>query len=422
MYAWANHGWVTTVGTVLIGPWLLALATHHRNGHSVLLHLGPLPLHADAYPSAVITVAALSELVLLPAVGAVADGKGSPRRWVVTGCLAGSGVAALIATSSQGAWLYAGLLYVGGTVVFGASDIVYNSFLPKIAAPDERDAVSSLGFAYGYAGAGFLLAVNLAVIDLHSSWGASKTTAVRACFVSAAVWWTCFGLWSLRRIRDHPRPAGHAGTRERLVEAARVLRSLPFTRRFLAAYLLFADAVSAVISLSSTYITHQLFHDSASAAAGFLFALILVVQFVAVGGSLLFARLASLVGPKNAILAGLGAWCAIVAYGYADLHTKTQAVVLGIAIGLVIGGTQALARSIFSQLVPTGLEATFFGLFEVSNQGTSWVAPLLFTVVVDVTGSFRLALLSLLVLFAGGGILLASTRLGRPAGGADVKI
>ena len=189
----------------------------------------------------------------------------------------------------------------------------------------------------------------------------------------------------------------------------RLLSSMPQTRRYLIAFLLFSDAISAVIALSSTFITHELFDDSASRASSFLFELILVIQFVAIGGSLLFARIASRLGAKRTILIGLAGWCLIILYSYAELHTKADAVVVGLAIAIVLGGTQALARSLFSQLVPAGLEATFFGLYEVANEGTSWIAPLLFTIVVDATGSFRQAILSLLVLFVAGGGLLALT-------------
>jgi UMF1 family MFS transporter len=417
MYAFANHGWVTTVGTVLIGPWLLSLATHNGTDRTVLFRAGPFPLHADAYPSAVVTAAAVLQLFVLPMAGAAADGARSPRRLLVVACLGGSAIAALLATSSGGEWLYAGCLYLLGTLVFGASDVVYNSFLPRIAIPVRRDAVSSLGFAYGYAGAGLLLAVNLALVELHGSLGLSKAGAVRLSFVSAGLWWAGFGTFSLSKLRHEPatRP-GRTRARERLVASVAALGSLPLIRRYLAAYLLFADAISAVIALSSTYITHQLFHDDAARASGFLFALVLAVQFVAVAGSLLFGRLAQWLGAKTAVLLGLGVWCLIITYAYAELHTKAEAVVLGVAIGTVLGGTQALARSLYSQLVPRGSEATFFGLFEVANQGTSWVAPLLFTVVVNATGSFRLAILSLLALFAGGGILLAATKLGRFGG------
>jgi MFS transporter, UMF1 family len=410
MYSWADHGWVTTVGTVLIGPWLLSLATYHATDHTTLFRIGPFPLHADAYASAVITTAAVIQLLVLPLVGAAADTARSQRRWILVACLTGSAFAALLATTSGGAWVYAGLLFLAGSICLGVSDIVYNSFLPKIAPPGRRDAVSSIGFAYGYAGAGVLLALNLALIEVHASLGISKSLAVRICFLSAGVWWAGFGLWALRRLQDRPvRAAVPAGAWQRFREGMSLLRSMPQTRRYLVSYLLFSDAISAVIALSSTFITHELFGDSASRASDFLFELILVIQFIAVAGSLLFARIASTVGAKRTVLAGLAVWCAIIVYTYAELHTKAQAVGVGIAIAIVLGGTQALARSLYSQLVPAGLEATFFGLYEVANEGTSWIAPLLFTVVVDATGSFRQAILSLLVLFVAGAAVLAAT-------------
>ncbi len=413
MYSWADHGWVTTVGTVLVGPWLLALATFHASDRSTLIRVGPLPLHADAYASAVIAAAAVLQLLVLPFVGSAADAARSQRRWILVACLAGSLFAALLATTAGGAWLYAGLLFLAGSICLGVSDIVYNSFLPKIARPGRRDAVSSIGFAYGYAGGGFLLALNLVLIEFHASLGISKAVAVRACFVSAGVWWAGFGVWALARLQDPPAAAAKLspGVWRRFAQGMRLLRSMPQTRRYLVAYLLFSDAISAVIALSSTFITHELFDDSASRASDFLFELILAIQFIAVAGSLLFARVASALGAKRTVLIGLAVWCAIILYTYSELHTEAQAVGVGIAIGIVLGGTQALARSLYSQLVPPGLEATFFGLYEVANEGTSWIAPLLFTVVVDATGSFRQAILSLLVLFAVGGGLLAATNI-----------
>ncbi len=188
---------------------------------------------------------------------------------------------------------------------------------------------------------------------------------------------------------------------------------MPQASRYLLGYLFFSDAISAVVALSSTYLTHELYGDDATKAASFLFSLILLIQFLAVGGSLLFARIARWTGTKNAILVSLVIWCVVVVYAYAVLHTKTQAVAMGVVIALVLGGSQALARSLYSQMVPRGREATFFGLYEICDRGTSWIAPLLFTIVVDATGSFRQAILSLIALFAIGIVLLSVTDVDR---------
>jgi MFS transporter, UMF1 family len=412
MYSWANHGWETTVSTVLAGPWLLALATKHHARRSTLLSLGPLHLRAESYPSLIITVAALLQVVFLPLLGAAADHRRSVRRWLTAACVGGSLIAVSVAATSGGDYVAAGVLLLIGSLAYGASNVLYNSYLPQLAGADERDALSSRGFAYGYLGGGLLLAVNLTLLLAHHSIGLDKATAVRICFVSAGAWWAGFGLWSLRRFPDPATdgaPVLHTTARRRLADAVRLLGRLPHTRRYLIAYLLFSDAISAVIGLSSTFITHELFGDSASRAATFLFALILLIQFVAMGGAVVAARIAARIGAQRAILGSLVVWCVVISYTYLELRSKAQAVAIGIVIGIVLGGSQALARSLWAQLIPVGQEATFFGLFEVANEGTAWAAPLLFTIVVNATGSFRQAILSLLILFVAGGILLART-------------
>lgn len=412
-YSWANHGWETTVSTVLAGPWLLALVTKHRHRHTTLFSLGALHVRAESYPSLVITLAAVTQVFLLPLLGAASDRARSRRRWLTAACVGGSTVAVALAVTSGGDYLAAGALFLVGSVGYGASNVLYNSFLPQIADREERDAISSRGFAYGYLGGGLLLAADLSLLLARGSLGIDKSTAVRICFVSAGLWWAGFGLWALRRLPGQPPRADpqtiQPSARRQLGAAVRLIGRLPHTRRYLVAYLLFSDAISAVIGLSSTFITHELFGDSASRAATFLFALILLIQFVAMGGAMIFARIAARIGAQRAILASLVIWCALILYTYFELRSKAQAVGAGIVIGIVLGGSQALARSLWAQLIPAGQEATFFGLYEIATGGTSWVAPLLFTIVVNATGSFRQAILSLLVLFVAGGLLLATT-------------
>lgn len=414
-YAFANHGWVTTVGTVLIGPWLLALAKKDAgSSHATLFAIGPYHLSAAAFPSFLFACAALTQLAVLPALGATADALAAKKRILALTCGLGATIAALLGTSGGSAWLYAGLLYLVGTVVFGASDTVYNAFLPQLVSPERRDATSSRGFATGYLGAGTLLTLNLALLHFRGALGLAEGTAVRICFVSAGLWWAGFGFVAIAGLRER----GASTTRERrgaaeLWATLRELRGMPNAFRYLLAYLFFSDAVSAVISLSSTYITHELYDDNATRASTFLFSLILLIQFVAVAGSILVARIARRAGTKNTILGTLAVWSLVILYAYLQLRTTGQAVAMGVVLGLVLGGTQALARSLFSQLIPRGREATYFGLYEVCDRGTSWIAPLLFTIVVNATGSFRQAILSLLVLFVAGAVLLASSDIDR---------
>lgn len=409
MYSFANHAWVTTVGTVLIGPWLDSLAKNAAGGSNhTLVQVFGLQLRASAYPSLVIALAAIAQIFVLPAIGARADAMAAKKRFLSLCCGAGSILAALLATTG-GEWLYAGVIFLLGTIVFGASDVVYNSFLPSLAPPERRAAASSRGFAIGYLGSGLLLALNLALLQLRGRIGLSEATAVRICFVSAGIWWAGFGLWSIRGFSQRGTRRTSAGGLAQLRVAFRQLATMPNAARYLVAYLFFSDAISAVIGLSSLYITHELYDDNATKASPFLFGLILAIQFVAIAGSLLFARISRRAGEKRTIMLSLLIWCAVIVYAYAALHSTLQAAVMGVVIGLVLGGSQAISRSLFSQMIPAGREATFFGMYEICDRGTSWLAPLLFTVVVNATGSFRQAILSLIVLFAAGTVILATT-------------
>lgn len=413
-YGAAAHGWQAPVAAVLSGPWLLSLATNAVGKHGLLIVVGPFHLRAEAYPSAMLTVASIFQLLLLPILGAAADARSAKRRWLQFGCITGSVVCALLALTGGSLWLLAGLLFLGGSALSSVTDLIWNGMLPELAEPDGSDIVSSHGAAIGYLGAGVILALELAFLNSRGLFGLSKATAVRLCFLVAAIWWASIGLTAIRRLNPPRRTpiAGAARTGRargpfaQLGIGYRLLRQMPQTRRFVLAYICFGDAVSSVISLASTFLTHELFDDNASKASTFLFALILMVQFVAIAGALLFRRVARRIGTKRAILVNLVVWFGVIAFAYAVLDSKAEAVLMGAVLALALGGSTALARSLFSRMIPAGLEATFFALFEVSSAGTSWLAPLIFTIVVNATGSYRQGILALMILFIAGFVLL----------------
>ena len=176
--------------------------------------------------------------------------------------------------------------------------------------------------------------------------------------------------------------------------------------------------MSAVIALASTYITHQLFNNDTTNASPFLFKLILMIQFVAICGALAIGRMAVRVGAKRVLSGVLVLWCGVLVYGYGFMNDQAEAMILGVAVAVGLGGVSSLSRPLFTGMIPDGLEGTFFSLYEICNQGTSWLAPLIFTIVVDVTGSFRQALLSLIILFVAGLAVLVRTDIGAAEGEA----
>jgi UMF1 family MFS transporter len=270
--------------------------------------------------------------------------------------------------------------------------------------------VSSRGFAYGYLGGALLLVVNLVMVLQAERLGISSGLAVRLSLLSAGVWWGGFALITFALLKSRPAkrnlPPGRSYLAAGFTELAatfKELRRLPLTARYLLGYLIYNDGIQTVIVASSTFLEQELFPQGNPV---FLLEIFLMVQFVAVAGALLFERLAYLTKTKNAIIISLIIWSGIVIYAYGFLNSVPEAWVLAGVIAIVLGGSQALSRSLLSKMIPEGKEASFFGLYEVSERGTSWMGPLLFSLVVSRTGSYRLALLSLIFFFVVGLIVL----------------
>jgi MFS transporter, UMF1 family len=302
------------------------------------------------------------------------------------------------------------LLFLVANLAFGTSVVIYNAFLPEIAEPDERDRASSRGWALGYLGGGLLLGANLVLFGVHESLGVSEGHAVRISLLSAGAWWALFALVPLAVLRNRRLPYQNeqdatvltAGFHQ-LLHTVRAARAYPQTLLFLAAYLLYNDGIQSVIALAATYGSVELELEQST-----LISAILMVQFVAFFGALLLGALARFFGAKRVVLASLILWTGVVAVGYfLQAGSAWQFYLLAALIGIVLGGSQALSRSLFSHMIPTGQEAAYFSLYEISERGTSWLGPLVFGLMLQLTGSYRSALLSLVAFFVAGFALLA---------------
>ena len=418
MYDWANSAFQTTVLTVLAGPYLTALAQHAAGENGVVLDLGPLgSVTAKSLFPYCISLSVFLQVFLLPVLGAIADYTHLKKTLMAVFCYVGAATTCLMFFVGDGRHLVGGALLIVANVCFGATLVLYNAYLNDVASEDRRDAVSSRGYALGYLGGGLLLACNLALVSSAGALGISRALAVRLSLASAGVWWGGFALLTFTRLKA--RAAVKAPPRERSIVAAgfrqvarsfRELARLPHTLRYLAGYMCFNDGIQTVVTVSSVFLAQELFvAKGLPAPESFLIGLVLMVQFVAFFGALVFERIAAAIGTKRAILLSLAVWTAIVVYAYGSLETVAQAWAMGAVIAVVLGGSQALSRSLFSQMIPPGREASFFGLYEISERGTSWLGPAIFGAVVSITNSYRQAILSLIVLFVGGMVVLALT-------------
>jgi MFS transporter, UMF1 family len=412
MYDWANSAFYTTVVGALFGPYLTRLAQAAVGENGVVMDLGPLgEVTAKSLPTLCVSVSVGAQVFLLPILGALGDYSNLKKRMMALFCYAGVVATCLLFFLQGNLYLAGGALFIVANICFGASIVFYNAFLPEITTDEEADKVSSRGYAYGYLGGAILLVVNLLMVLQAERLGISTGLAMRLSLLSAGIWWGGFSLITFRLLKSRPAkkslPPGKsylsAGFSE-LGATFKELRRLPLTARYLLGYLIYNDGIQTVIVASSTFLEQELFPGEGNPV--FLLEIFLMVQFVAVAGALLFERLAYLIKTKNAIIVSLVIWCGIVIYANRFLHTVTEAWILAAVIAIVLGGSQALSRSLFARMIPAGKESSFFGLYEVSERGTSWMGPLLFSLVVSRTGSYRLALLSLIFFFVVGLIVL----------------
>lgn len=420
-YDWANAPFHTTVVTVFLGPYLTSVLARNAADANGFIHPLGIPVAVRAYWSYLVAAAVAVQIFLLPVIGALADYSHRKKQLLALFAYLGAGATAAMFFLKGPAYLLAGVLFLVANTAFGASVVVYNSFLPEIAAPEDRDAVSSKGWAIGYLGGGLLLALNLLLYIRPRALGLDENMAVRIGLASAGVWWGVFTVIPLARIRSRlaARRLAHGEsalgvTLGQLLRTLRQLRGRPQMLTFLLAYLLYSDAIQTVIALAT-----QFGHDELKISMGPLALAILMVQFVAFFGSLAFNWIAAVINAKRAVMLSLVIWTCVLLAMYFWVRTVGQYFVMAALVALVLGGSQALSRSLFSQMIPQGQEAEYFGLYGISDKGTSWLCPLLFGLAVQFTGSYRLSSLTLAMFFLAGLAVLARVDVQRAVAEAE---
>jgi MFS transporter, UMF1 family len=370
---------------------------------------------ARSFWSYMVSLSVILQVLVLPLVGAVADyGRRKKECLAVTAYIGCAATIAMLWLDGN-RYLLGGALFLIANVSFGASIVVYNSFLPEIAPMEERDAVSSRGWAVGYAGGGLLLALNLLLYSNAARIGISEAFAVRVSLCSAGVWAAVFAVPSLLALKNRgPSRALPPGKRmvgvalAQLAHTFKDVRQYPETMWFLVAYLLYNDAIQTVLALAT-----QFGNDELKIPVGTLTIVILMVQFVALAGAIVFNWLAARTSAKSAVLLSLVAWTAVPVYAYGWVKTTSDFFIMAAVVALVMGGSQALSRSLFAQFVPKGKEAEYFAVYEISDKGTSWICPIIFGLALQFTMSYRAALLSLIVFFAAGLLVLLRVDVGK---------
>ena len=416
VYDWANSAFYTTVVAVLLGPYLTEIAKTAADASGNVSFFGLRVAAQSVWPYSV-SLSVLLQVFFLPVVGAYAD-YGARKRELL-------GVLTLIGALTtiglyfvQGASFMAGvLLYLLANLAYGCCITVYNSFLPEIAPPEQRDSVSARGWAIGYFGGGLLLAINLWMYSNAEKLGMTGGQAVRVGLASAGVWWLVFSIIPLLTLRNRiPTKAPQAGESAVVAAVKQLLHTLsqlpryPQTLLFLVAYLIYNDAIQTVFAMASQFGAEELKMSTADLTQA-----ILMVQFVAFGGAIVFNWVAGWLGGRRTVMVTLVIWIFAVLLMYFWVYSVSQFYIAAAVVATVMGGSQALSRSLFSFMIPKGQEAEYYSVYEISDKGTSWLGPLFFGAALSLTHNFRIAIVSLAVFFVAGLILLSKVDVGKAA-------
>jgi UMF1 family MFS transporter len=398
MYDWANSAFQCTIITAVFPVYYSSVAAAGLPGST-----------ATARFATATTIALTIIALLSPVLGAYADLAGAKKRMLALCMSVGVGATAAMVLVGRGDWRLAEVLFVIANIGVSGSFVFYDSLLPHIATDDEIDRVSTAGYALGYLGGGLLLLVNLLWI-LKPGWFGLPDAGVasRLSFLSVAVWWTLFSIPLFRRVPEPPvravarPPAGRAMVRAAFVQLAATLRELRGYRQaalMLLAFLIYNDGIGTIIRMAGLYGAELGLPESALIGA------IVMVQFVGIPFAFLFGQLAGRIGAKRAILLSLGVYTIISIIGY-GMTQAWQFFLLAFLVGTVQGGSQALSRSLFASMIPREKSSEFFGFFAVFEKFAGIFGPALFAVTISLTGSSRNAILSVILFFAVGALLL----------------
>ncbi|MBR2567816.1 MAG: MFS transporter [Paenibacillus sp.] len=393
LYDWANSAFATTMLAAVLPIYYQSVA-------------GKGLEQAASYWGFTQTVAMLLVALSAPVLGAMADL--SQRRMAFLRVFAwiGSLSCILMSLAGEGDWMLVSILFVLGTLGFSGGNTFYDSLLPQLALPEERDEVSAKGYMYGYIGGGVLLAINVVMLEKFSWFGLpDKISATQAVFITVGVWWFLFSLPLFRTVKDPARTAARPiglYIKEgfgRVGVTIKRLPKYPELLKYLLSFWFFNDGITTIISMSAIY--------GAELGIGttHLIVALLITQFVGIPFTFLFAKYARAIGSKRALYISLLAYMGIVGMGY-FMQNALHFYLLAFMVGMVQGGSQAVARSIYSQMVPKAYAAQFFGFFSLSGKVSASIGPAVFGTVGLLTGSTRTAILSILFFFIVGLIML----------------
>ena len=400
LYDWANSAFATVVLAAVLPVYFASLVP--ARGADLFWSSHPIP--ATALWGYIVSFSMALVAIVAPGLGNLADRRGWRLRLLIMACLLGSLATCGLFFAGPGQYLLAAALFILGNIGFAAGNVFYNAYLPDLASGHDADRLSARGFALGYIGGGLMLLIVFLMIQQHAFWGLhDKETATRLGFLLTGAWWLGFALPAFVWLKEVPVTLGVSRplrTPSDYLKTFADLRRYRDLSRFLIAFLLYNDGIQTIIAVSAIFAREEL-----GLGTGTILGCFLMIQFVAMPGALLFSRLAGRFNTKYAVMTSLTLFTLIAVYA-AIMSSAIEFWILGFAVAIVLGGSQALSRSLFSSLVPKQRSAEFFGFYAISSKFASILGPLTFALLIEMTGSNRIAILALALFFITGIVLL----------------
>jgi UMF1 family MFS transporter len=395
-YDWANSAFATTVMVVFFPVFFKQYWSADVSAQESTLRL------AVANGGASFLLAVLS-----PFLGALGDRGGARVRFLAAFTVLGVAATAALSAVGQGQWLLAALLFALASIGFWGGIIFYDSLLIDVAPRERLDTVSGAGYAFGYLGGGILLAINVwMTLDPQRFGLVDAAAAVKASFVTVAIWWALFSIPTFVFVRERTHGTAHTPVATLMRDSfAELVRTFRLVRRyravwmFLLSYWLYIDGVNTIQKMSVDY------GMSIGLETSSLIQAILLVQFIGFPAALLFGWIGQRMSPIVGIFICIGVYALVTVYA-TQLQTAGEFFAMAIAIGCVQGGVQALSRSYYGRLIPHEHAGEFYGFYNMMGKFAAVLGPFLVGVTAFVTQSSRAAILSIVILFIAGALLL----------------
>jgi UMF1 family MFS transporter len=408
MYDFANSAFATTILAVIFNQYFAKVVAGGERG----VHLFGFHLHGASFFTFTISLSMTISAVFSPFLGAVGDASGSKKRFLMFFCYVGVLFTGLLYFVHAGDYWMGAIFFIIANISFAEGNVFYNAFLPEISSEQNIGRISGLGWALGYIGGGLLLAINLIMLKYPDWLGLpAEYFTVQDCFLSVALWWFLFSLPTFLFLREKVQKSisstGGNYFREgyrRLQHTFRRIKTFRELTKFLVAFLIYNDGIETVIVMASIFGA-----DVLGMETGEIILFFLMIQGIAFFGSLIFGFLADAIGNKRTVMISLGIWSLVVIWAFRlgiVWDPKTEYWILGVLAALVMGGSQAASRSLQGIFTPDANSAEFFAFFGVSGKFASVFGPLIYGILIAITGSVQSGILSVLLFFIAGMALL----------------